>query len=75
MQAVMLDQLAFSGMLHQLISLGALEFQSESLNALGEVWTDELPAYQGMEHDHCTVIHYGEYVSVDGVHTNQAKCL
>jgi hypothetical protein len=42
---------------------------------LGEVWTDELPAYQGLEHDHCTVTHDEEYVSADGVHTNQAECL
>jgi transposase-like protein len=42
---------------------------------LGEIWTDELPAYQGMEHDHCTVIHDEEYVSADGVHTNQVECL
>ena len=42
---------------------------------LGEVWTDELPAYQGMEYDHCTVIHYEEDVSADGVHTSQVECL
>ena len=42
--------------------------------SLGEVWTDELPAYQGMEHDHRTVVHDEEYVSADGVHTNQAEC-
>jgi len=28
-----------------------------------------------MEHDHCTVIQDEEYVSADGVHTNQAECL
>ena len=39
---------------------------------LGEVWTDELPAYQGIEHDHCTVIQDEKYVSADGVHTNQS---
>ena len=44
-------------------------------HSLGEVWTDELPAYQGMEHDHRTVVHDEEYVSADGVHTNQAECL
>ena len=43
--------------------------------SLGEVWMDELPAYQGMEHDHRTVVHDEEYVSADGVHTNQAECL
>jgi len=42
---------------------------------LGEVWTDELPAYQAMEHDHRTVCHDDRYVSEDGVHTNQAECL
>ena len=42
---------------------------------LGEVWTDELPAYQGMERDHRTVVHDEEYVSASGVHTNQAECL
>ena len=42
---------------------------------LGEVWTDELPAYQAMEHNHRTVLHDEEYVSEDGVHTNQAECL
>lgn len=42
---------------------------------LGEIWTDELPAYQGMEHDHRTVLHDEEYVSADGVHTNQVECL
>ena len=42
---------------------------------LGEIWTDELPAYQGMEYNHRTVIHDEEYVSADGVHTNQAECL
>lgn len=42
---------------------------------LGEVWTDELPAYQAMEHDHWTVLHEEEYVSAGGVHTNQAECL
>ena len=28
-----------------------------------------------MEHDHYTVIHDEEYVSADGVHTNQVECL
>ena len=42
---------------------------------LGEVWTDGLPAYQGMEHDHRYVVHDEEYVSDEGVHTNQAECL
>jgi hypothetical protein len=42
---------------------------------LGEVWTDELSAYQGMGHEHRTVVHDEEYVSADGVYTNQAECL
>ena len=42
---------------------------------LGEVWTDGLPAYRGMEHDHRYVIHDDGYVSDEGVHTNQAECL
>ena len=42
---------------------------------LGEVWTDGLPAYQGMDHDHRTVIHDERYVSPEGVHTNQVECL
>jgi ribosomal protein S27AE len=42
---------------------------------LGEVWTDELPAYQAMDHDHQTVCHDDEYVTDDGVTTNQVECL
>jgi hypothetical protein len=42
---------------------------------LGEVWTDGLPAYRGMEHDHRYVVHDDGYVSDEGVHTNQAECL
>ncbi len=42
---------------------------------LGEVWTDEFPAYQAMENEHRTVLHDEEYVSEEGVHTNQAECL
>ncbi|WP_343750071.1 IS1595-like element ISHsa2 family transposase, partial [Halococcus dombrowskii] len=42
---------------------------------LGEIWTDELPAYQQMEYEHRTVVHDDEYVSDDGVHTNQVECL
>ena len=42
---------------------------------LGEVWTDGLPAYQGMDYDHQTVIHDERYVSPEGVHTNQVECL
>jgi hypothetical protein len=39
------------------------------------VWTDEVLAYQAMEHDHRTVLHGEEYVPEDGIHTNQAGCL
>ena len=42
---------------------------------LGEIWTDELPAYQQMEHEHRTVVHDDEYVSKEGIHTNQVECL
>ncbi|WP_049998744.1 IS1595 family transposase [Halococcus sediminicola] len=42
---------------------------------LGEIWTDELPAYQQMEHEHRTVVHDDEYVSEEGIHTNQVECL
>lgn len=42
---------------------------------LGEIWTDELPAYQQMEHEHRTVVHDDEYVSDEGIHTNQVECL
>ena len=42
---------------------------------LGEIWTDELPAYQKMEHEHRTVVHDDEYVSDEGIHTNQVECL
>ena len=42
---------------------------------LGEIWTDELPAYQEMEYEHRTVVHDEHYVSDEGVHTNQAECL
>ena len=37
--------------------------------------TDELPAYQQMEHEHRTVVHDDEYVSKEGIHTNQVECL
>jgi hypothetical protein len=42
---------------------------------LGEIWTDELPAYQQMDHEHQTVAHDDEYVSKEGIHTNQVECL
>lgn len=42
---------------------------------LGKVWTDGLPAYEVMDHDHRTVIHDEGYVSEEGVHTNQTECL
>jgi len=42
---------------------------------LRKFWTDGLPAYQGMEHDHRTVIHDKGDPSEDGVHSNNAECL
>jgi hypothetical protein len=35
-----------------------------------EVWTDELPAYQQMNHDHRTVVYDDEHASDEGFHTN-----
>ena len=52
-----------------------IEEAADLSQPLGEVWTDELPAYQGMNHDHRTVVHDDEYVSAEGVHTNQVECL
>ena len=52
-----------------------IEEAGDLFQPLGEIWTDELPAYQGMEHDHRTVLHDEEYASAEGVHTNQAECL
>lgn len=42
---------------------------------VGEVWTDGLPTYRGMEYDHQYVIHDDRYVTDRGVHTNQVECL
>jgi len=42
---------------------------------LREVWTDGLPASQGMDYDHQYVVHDDEYVSDQEVHTNEAECL
>jgi hypothetical protein len=42
---------------------------------LGEGWTDGLPAYRGIGCDHRCVVHGEEYVSDEGVHTNQVACL
>jgi hypothetical protein len=56
--------------------LGPVIEQANDLSRpLGEVWTDELPAYQPMDHDHRTVVHDERYVSAEGVHTNQVECL
>ena len=52
-----------------------IEEAADLSQPLGEVWTDGLPAYQGMEYDHRTVIHDDGYVSDEGIHTNQAECL
>jgi hypothetical protein len=56
--------------------LGPVIEEADDLSQpLGEVWTDGLPAYRGMEHDHRYVVHDEGYVSDEGVHTNQAECL
>ena len=56
--------------------LGPVIEEADDLSQpLGEVWTDGLPAYRGMEHDHRYVVHDDGYVSDEGVHTNQAECL
>ena len=52
-----------------------IEEASDLSQPLREVWTDGLPAYQGMDYDHRTVIHDERYVSPKGVHTNQVECL
>lgn len=57
-------------------NLGSVIEQAGDLSQrLGEIWTDELPAYQKMDHDHRTVVHDEEYVSDEGIHTNQVECL
>jgi len=45
-------------------------FSDDLSQPLGEVWTDGLPAYRGMAHDHRYVVHDDGYVSDEGVHTN-----
>jgi len=52
-----------------------LEEAQQLSQQLGEVWTDQYPPYQQMDHDHRTVHHDERYVSPDGVHTNQVECL
>jgi len=42
---------------------------------MGEVWSDALNAYQAMEYDHKIVVHDDEFVTDEGVHTNQLECL
>jgi hypothetical protein len=42
---------------------------------MGEVWSDGHRAYLAMEHEHKTVVHDDEFVTEDGVHTNQVECL
>ena len=57
-------------------NLGPVIEEADDLSQpLGEVWTDGLPAYRGMEHNHRYVVHDDEYVSDEGVHTNQVECL
>ncbi|PSQ16500.1 IS1595 family transposase [Halobacteriales archaeon QS_8_69_26] len=56
--------------------LGPVLEEVEDLSqSLGEVWTDEFPAYKAMDHDRRIVVHDEEYVTDDGVHTNQVECL
>jgi len=51
--------------------LGPVIEEADDLSQrLGEVWTDGLPAYRGIEHDHQYVVHDDGYVSAEGVHTN-----
>ena len=52
-----------------------LEEADDLSQPLGEVWKDELPAYQAMDCDHQTVCHDDRYVTEDGVHTDQVECL
>ena len=42
---------------------------------LGEVWSDAHRAYLAMEYEHRIVVHEEEFVTEDGVHTNQVECL
>jgi hypothetical protein len=42
---------------------------------MGEVWSDAHRAYLAMEHEHKMVVHDDEFVTEDGVHTNQVECL
>ncbi len=56
--------------------LGPVIEEADNLSQpLGEVWTNGLPDYRGMEHDHRYVVHDEKYVSNEGVHTNQGECL
>ncbi|GAB7011155.1 hypothetical protein JCM31271_30980 [Halorubrum trueperi] len=56
--------------------LGPVIEEADDLSQpLGEVWSDGLPAYREMEHDHLYVVHDDGYVSEEGVYTNQAQCL
>ncbi len=41
----------------------------------GQVWSDAHRAYLAMEYEHKIVVHDNEFVTEDGVHTNQAECL
>jgi hypothetical protein len=43
--------------------LGPLIGEVDDLSQpLGDAWTDEISAYQAMEHEHRTVLHDEEYV-------------
>ncbi len=56
--------------------LGPVIEEAKSLSQPVEtVWTDEFPSYQAMEYEREIVVHDEEYVTDDGVHTNQVECL
>ena len=52
-----------------------LEEVEDLSQPLGEVWTDEFPSYEAMDYERRIVVHDEEYVTEDGVHTNQVECL
>jgi len=42
---------------------------------MGEVGSDAHRAYLAIEYEHKIVVHDDEFVTEDGVHTNQVECL
>jgi hypothetical protein len=52
-----------------------IEGTNDLSQKMGEVWSDALNAYQAMEYDHKVVVHDDEFVTDEGVHTNQVECL